>query len=52
MTTLGLTSQRRVGALGYGVSILVILALWQYGSSQAIIPLLFPSPLGTWRVAV
>jgi NitT/TauT family transport system permease protein len=47
-----LVRQRRVGAVGYGVSIMVILALWQYGSSQAIIPLLFPSPLGTWRVAV
>lgn len=47
-----LVRQRRVGAVGYGVSIVVILALWQYGSSQAIIPLLFPSPLGTWRVAV
>jgi NitT/TauT family transport system permease protein len=52
VTTLGLARQRRVGVLGYGVSIAVILALWQYGSSQAIIPLLFPSPLGTWRVAV
>jgi len=42
----------RVGALGYAVSVAVILALWQYGSSQAIIPLLFPSPLSTWRTAM
>ena len=42
----------RVGVLGYAVSVAVILALWQYGSSQAIIPLLFPSPLSTWRTAM
>lgn len=42
----------RVGMLGYAVSTLAILALWQYGSSQAVIPLLFPSPLSTWRTAV
>jgi ABC-type nitrate/sulfonate/bicarbonate transport system permease component len=41
--------RRRVSALGYAVSITTILALWQYASSRAIIPLLFPSPLGTWR---
>lgn len=46
-----LTQQRRVGALGYALSVAVILALWQYGSSQALIPLLFPSPLSTLRVA-
>jgi len=47
-----LNSQRRVGVLGYTVSIAAVLALWQYGSSQAVIPLLFPSPLSTWRTAV
>ncbi|MHA3904958.1 ABC transporter permease [Castellaniella sp. WN] len=41
----------RVGALGYTISILVILSLWQIGSSSAIIPLLFPSPLTTLRAA-
>jgi ABC-type nitrate/sulfonate/bicarbonate transport system permease component len=41
-----------VGVLGYAASVAVILALWQYGSSKAIIPLLFPSPLNTWRTAV
>lgn len=49
-TTLG--PQRRVGAAGYALSVAMILALWQYGSSHAIIPLLFPSPLSTWRVAM
>jgi ABC-type nitrate/sulfonate/bicarbonate transport system permease component len=47
-----LAQPRRVGMLGYAVSVAVILALWQYGSSHAIIPLLFPSPLSTWRTAV
>jgi NitT/TauT family transport system permease protein len=47
----GLAHQRHIGVLGYGLSVAVILALWQYGSSQAIIPLLFPSPLSTLRVA-
>jgi NitT/TauT family transport system permease protein len=46
-----LNPRRRVTALGYAVSVVAILALWQYGSSQAVIPLLFPSPLGTWRTA-
>jgi NitT/TauT family transport system permease protein len=46
-----LAQQRRIGALGYGLSVAVILALWQYGSSQALIPLLFPSPLSTLHVA-
>jgi NitT/TauT family transport system permease protein len=44
--------QRRVSAMGYALSVAVILGLWQYGSSQAIIPLLFPSPLSTWHVAM
>jgi len=48
----GLAQQRRIGAAGYGLSVVVILALWQYGSSQAIIPLLFPSPIRTCRVAM
>jgi taurine transport system permease protein len=43
---------RRVGVLGYALSVALILVLWQYGSSKAIIPLLFPSPLGTWRAAM
>jgi len=47
-----LIARRRVGVLGYAVSIAAVLALWQYGSSQAVIPLLFPSPLSTWRTAV
>jgi NitT/TauT family transport system permease protein len=38
--------------MGYALSVAVILGLWQYGSSQAIIPLLFPSPLSTWHVAM
>lgn len=46
------TPRRRVSVIGYAVSITCILALWQYGSSQAVIPLLFPSPLSTWRTAV
>lgn len=46
------TARRRVGVLGYAISIAAVLALWQYGSSQAVIPLLFPSPLSTWRTAV
>lgn len=49
-TSLG--QQRRVGVAGYALSVALILALWQYGSSHAIIPLLFPSPLSTWRVAM
>ncbi|MEP7206759.1 MAG: ABC transporter permease [Casimicrobiaceae bacterium] len=47
-----LTQQARVGVLGYALSTAAIVALWQYGSSQALIPLLFPSPLSTWRTAV
>lgn len=46
-----LTRRRRIGAMGYALSVVVILALWQYGSSQALIPLLFPSPLSTLRTA-
>ncbi len=46
-----LTRQRRIGAMGYALSVAVILGLWQYGSSQAIIPLLFPSPMSTLRTA-
>lgn len=45
-------TRHRVGLVGYAVSIAAVLALWQYGSSQAVIPLLFPSPLSTWRTAV
>lgn len=36
--------------LGYGASVVLVLLLWQYLSSRAIIPLLFPSPLSTLRV--
>ncbi len=46
-----LTRGRPISAAGYALSVAAILALWQYGSSQAIIPQLFPSPLSTWRVA-
>lgn len=46
-------AQSRCAAiLGYTISVAAILALWQYGSSKALIPLLFPSPLSTLRVAV
>ena len=48
----GLHERRRASALGYAASIAMVLVLWQYGSNQAGIPLLFPSPLSTWRVAV
>src|SRR5881394_702153 len=44
--------QGRIGWFGYAVSLAAVLTLWQYGSSQALIPLLFPSPLSTWRTAV
>jgi NitT/TauT family transport system permease protein len=47
-----LSQQRRVGIAGYAISVAAILMLWQYGSSTAIIPLLFPSPLSTWRAAM
>jgi NitT/TauT family transport system permease protein len=45
---------RRSGlrGLGYVASVLVVLGLWQYLSSRAIIPLLFPSPLSTLRVGL
>ena len=43
---------RRLPLLGYVVSVLVVLALWQYLSSRAIIPLLFPSPLSTLNVGL
>ena len=42
----------RISLVGYAGSVAAVLALWQYGSSQALIPLLFPSPLSTWRTAV
>jgi ABC-type nitrate/sulfonate/bicarbonate transport system permease component len=44
--------QRRVSVIGYALAVTVVLILWQYGSSMAIIPLLFPSPLSTWRAAM
>lgn len=43
--------RRRIGMLGYAVSVAVVLALWQYASSRALIPLLFPSPASTLKVA-
>lgn len=42
----------RSGALASLLSVAAILALWQYGSSQAVIPLLFPSPASTLRTAL
>ena len=44
-------NSRNVGLLGYALSVGVILALWQYGSSQAVISMLFPSPASTILVA-
>lgn len=45
-------SPRSVGFAGYALSVIAILALWQYASSQAAITMLFPSPVSTWRTAV
>ncbi len=45
-------ARRGFPILGYLASFGTILALWQYFSAQAIIPLLFPSPLSTYRMAV
>lgn len=42
----------RPGALASLLSVGAILALWQYGSSQAVIPLLFPSPASTLSTAL
>ncbi len=47
-----MNSKIRVSVVGYAVSVTAILLLWQYGSDTAIIPLLFPSPSGTWHTAV
>jgi NitT/TauT family transport system permease protein len=44
-------ARRGFTILGYIASFGTILALWQYFSAQAIIPLLFPSPLSTYRMA-
>jgi NitT/TauT family transport system permease protein len=41
----------RSSALASLFSAVVILAVWQYASSQAVIPLLFPSPLSTLTTA-
>jgi NitT/TauT family transport system permease protein len=43
---------RSIRFLGYAASVAVVLLLWQYLSSRAIIPLLFPSPLSTLRVGL
>jgi len=40
------------GVLASLLSVAVILALWQYGSSRAVIPLLFPSPASTLATAL
>lgn len=37
---------------GYLLSLVVVLAAWQYASSRAIVPLLLPSPLGTLKIGV
>lgn len=42
--------QRRWRLIGYSASVLAMLVLWQYFASQAVIPLLFPSPMSTLRV--
>src|SRR5690606_31905458 len=44
-------SRPALTVLGYLVSFGTLLALWQYFSTQAIIPLLFPSPMSTYRTA-
>ena len=43
---------RRSGAaiLGYMLSLVVVLAAWQYASNRAIVPLLLPSPLNTLKI--
>ena len=41
----------RSGAVASLISAFVILSAWQYGSSQAVIPLLFPSPLSALKTA-
>jgi NitT/TauT family transport system permease protein len=46
----GAARRRAMRLLGYAASVTVVLALWQYLSGRAIIPLLFPSPWSTWRV--
>src|SRR3989442_6007205 len=43
---------RSIRFLGYAASVAVVLLLWQYLSSRAVIPLLFPSPLSTLRVGL
>jgi NitT/TauT family transport system permease protein len=43
---------RRLPLLGYAASVLVVLGLWQFLSSRAVIPLLFPSPLSTLNVGL
>ncbi len=48
----GVARRRAVRLMGYVASVAVVLALWQYLSSRAIIPLLFPSPLSTLRVGL
>jgi ABC-type nitrate/sulfonate/bicarbonate transport system permease component len=45
------TGGRGLRVMGYAASVTIVLLSWQYLSSRAIIPLLFPSPLSTLRVA-
>lgn len=44
--------RRGLTVLGYVASFATLLALWQYFSAKAIIPLLFPSPASTYRMAL
>jgi ABC-type nitrate/sulfonate/bicarbonate transport system permease component len=39
-------------AFGYVISLIVVLAAWQYASSRAIVPMLLPSPSGTLQAGV
>jgi ABC-type nitrate/sulfonate/bicarbonate transport system permease component len=42
---------RQSGAVfGYALSLVVVLAAWQYASSRAIVPMLLPSPFNTLKV--
>lgn len=48
----GAGRQTALRLFGYLASVAVVLALWQYLSARAIIPLLFPSPTSTFAVGV
>ena len=50
---IGRTLKRSSASLfGYFLSLAVVLALWQYASNRAIIPMLLPSPAGTLRTGL